>query len=122
MQSTTILKHLRLLPFLIGLLIFAMTLIPLTASAGGEGLHFTGVVESARAGLWVIGGREFLVNTDTVFDRGLNLGVVGEVDFVVLPDGSHLATEIETDAPDSIVLVIVMPDGSLVAAPIESED
>ncbi|MBI2919178.1 MAG: hypothetical protein HYY01_14480 [Chloroflexi bacterium] len=62
-----------------------------------EDMHFSGTIESIGAGEWVIGGKTFKVDIATALDTGLAVGVLGRVEFVVLPDGSLLATEIETD-------------------------
>jgi hypothetical protein len=63
----------------------------------GEDLHFSGVIESIEANTWVIGGHVFKVDNATILDEGLAVGVEARVEFVMLPDGTMLATEIETD-------------------------
>jgi hypothetical protein len=63
----------------------------------GEEEHLTGIIESKGASTWVIGGQEFKVNATTQLDGGLTVGAEAKVEFVRLPDGSLLATEIETD-------------------------
>lgn len=103
------------------LLLLAGAFSPTGVSARGNH-ELTGVVESIGEETWTIGGVTFLVNADTMLDRGLDLGVTAEVEFQVLPDGSRLATEIETKAPDTIVNVIVLPDGTMVAEPIEFDE
>lgn len=72
-------------------------------SEGGENAHFIGgVIESMSADTWIIGGRTFKVDSTTILDDGLVVGVEARVEFITLPDGSLLATEIETDADDSV--------------------
>ncbi len=66
------------------------------AQATAQDFHFSGAIQSMGAGAWVIGGRSFTVNGSTVLDTGLAVGVMVQVDFVVQPDGSALATQIET--------------------------
>lgn len=62
-----------------------------------EDEHFIGVIESISDTKWVIGGKEFTVNAETILDSGLVEGVEAEVELVELADGSLVAVEIETD-------------------------
>ncbi len=66
-----------------------------------EDMHFVGLLQSKTPDSMVIGGRIFKVNSATALDAGLSSGVLAKVEFVTLPDGSLLATQIETDAPDA---------------------
>ncbi|GEM_PF-1956612 len=61
-----------------------------------EDFNFSGIVASISPSAWVIGGRTFNMNQTTIIDTGVTLGVMVKVKFVVLPDGSTLATKIET--------------------------
>lgn len=67
---------------------------------GEEDQHFSGTIEAINGDTWVIGGREFKVDANTVFDGGLAVGVMARTEFIVLPDGKALAAEIETDEED----------------------
>lgn len=67
-----------------------------------EDFHFSGVIESMGADIWIIGGKSFKLNDATILDNGLAVGVQAEVEFIILSDGSLLATSIETKAPDDI--------------------
>ncbi len=58
--------------------------------------HFSGVIQSMSADVWVIGGRDFQVNANTRLDEGLAAGVMVRVEAVVLLDGTLVATEIQT--------------------------
>ena len=69
---------------------------------GAEDTHFSGTIESMSADTWIIGGRTFKVDSNTILDDGLVVGVEARVDFITLSDGTLLATEIETDADDSV--------------------
>ncbi|MEK7282083.1 MAG: DUF5666 domain-containing protein [Chloroflexota bacterium] len=63
----------------------------------GENDHFSGIIESMGSDAWVIGGKTFKVDAATSLDGGLAVGVLAQVEFVTMADGSLLATEIETD-------------------------
>ncbi|MBI2871584.1 MAG: hypothetical protein HYY00_00145 [Chloroflexi bacterium] len=65
-----------------------------------EDFHFSGAIESMGADAWVVGGKTFSVNAATMLDQGLAMGVAAEVEFIMLSDGSLLATQIETPASD----------------------
>ncbi len=67
-----------------------------------EDLHFSGIIESMGADTWIIGGKSFKLNDATILDNGLVEGVQAEVEFIMLSDGSLLAINIETKAPDDI--------------------
>ncbi|MBI4320253.1 MAG: DUF1344 domain-containing protein, partial [Chloroflexi bacterium] len=68
-----------------------------------EDFHFSGVLESKGPEQWVIGGKTFKVNAATTLDQGLAIGVIADVEFIKMSDGSLLATEIETMADDNVV-------------------
>ncbi|MBI2851764.1 MAG: hypothetical protein HYX84_01495 [Chloroflexi bacterium] len=67
-----------------------------------EDFHFSGTIESMGADAWVVGGKSFKVNNATILDNGLAIGVLAEVEFITLADGTMLATKIETPASDDI--------------------
>ncbi len=74
----------------------------------GEEMELEGVIEDLHlapdgTGWVVIGGRTILIDENTDLDEGLAVGADADVDFVVLPDGTLLATQIEVDAPDSVL-------------------
>ncbi len=78
------------------------------SGVGVESMELEGVVEDLHLGPdgtgWVvIGGRTILIDKNTDVDEGLAVGVEADVDFVVLPDGTLLATQIEVDAPDTVL-------------------
>lgn len=58
-------------------------------------LRFTGVIESISDSSWVIGGKTVLVNDQTEMDGDLSVGDVVSVSYLIQPDGSWLAREIE---------------------------
>lgn len=58
-------------------------------------LRFTGVIESIGSSSWVIGGKTVLVNDQTEVDGDLSVGDVVSVSYLIQPDGSWLAREIE---------------------------
>jgi len=58
-------------------------------------LRFTGVIESIGESSWVIGGKTVLVNDQTELDGDLSVGDVVSVSYLIQPDGSWLAREIE---------------------------
>ncbi|MEE8352967.1 MAG: DUF5666 domain-containing protein, partial [Dehalococcoidales bacterium] len=62
----------------------------------GSDDHFSGVVQSIKAEEWVIGGRTFQIDENTMLDEGLAVGVMVEVESFSLPDGSLTARQIET--------------------------
>lgn len=63
----------------------------------GEDQKFTGTIETIGKDTWVIGGKTFKVDAATELDGGLRQGVTARVEFITRPDGTMLATEIETD-------------------------
>ena len=65
-------------------------------TATAEDFKLSGVIQSKGADSWVIGGYTFKVDSNTVLDSGLNVGVTARVEYVVLADGSWRATEIQT--------------------------
>ncbi len=69
-------------------------------SDAGEDANITGKIESIGADTWTIGGKTFKVDAKTMLDGGLVVGAQARVEFVTMPDGSLLATEIQTDADD----------------------
>ncbi|MBI2850784.1 MAG: hypothetical protein HYX80_07065 [Chloroflexi bacterium] len=73
------------------------------AADADEDIHFAGQIQSTGPGGFVIGGKTFKVDSKTVLDSGLGIGVNARVEFITLPDGTLLATEIETDADDSVL-------------------
>ncbi|MBI2919179.1 MAG: hypothetical protein HYY01_14485 [Chloroflexi bacterium] len=73
------------------------------APAEVEDFHHSGLIESMSADSFTIGGKTFKVDAATMLDNGLAVGVLARVEFIALPDGSLLATEIETDAPDEVM-------------------
>ena len=62
----------------------------------GSDDHFSGVIQSIGAEEWVIGGRTFQIDENTMLDEGLAVGVMVEVESFSLPDGSLTARQIET--------------------------
>lgn len=58
-------------------------------------LRFTGVVESIDAQVWVVSGQTVQVGSETEIETGIQIGDPVEVNYVLLPDGSKLAREIE---------------------------
>jgi hypothetical protein len=66
-----------------------------------ERSNFTGVVESIGAEAWVVSGKTVLIDAKTEIDEGLEVGDPVEVSFVVQPDGSWLAKEIESLEDDT---------------------
>lgn len=58
-------------------------------------LRFTGVIESIGDSSWIIGGKTVLVNHETEIDGDLSVGDVVSVNYLIQPDGSWLAKEIE---------------------------
>lgn len=70
---------------------------------GPEDYHFIGAVESIGAEAWIVGGKTFKVNSATMLDTGLAVGVEADVEFILLTDGTKLATKIETPASDDTV-------------------
>ncbi|MBI2846970.1 MAG: hypothetical protein HYX82_03715 [Chloroflexi bacterium] len=66
----------------------------------GEDSSLTGVIEALTADMVVVGGKTFKIDADTALDNGLAVGVLAKVEFVLQADGSLLALEVETDAPD----------------------
>ncbi len=77
--------------------------------ASPEDFHFGGVIESMGTDTWTIGGKAFKVNAATIKDNGLAVGVIAQTEFIMLADGSLLATKVETDADDNIVLAQGQP-------------
>ncbi|MBI2957659.1 MAG: hypothetical protein HYY32_02330 [Chloroflexi bacterium] len=71
-------------------------------TAGRDDFHFAGVVQSIGADAWVIGGKTFKVDSNTVIDQGIEVGVMVRVEFVAQPDGSNRATEIETGGQEEL--------------------
>ncbi len=67
-----------------------------------EEIFYIGIVHSIGADAWAIGGYTFKVDKATKLDAGLAVGVLANVEFDTMPDGSMLATEIETDALDTV--------------------
>ena len=65
---------------------------------------YYGIVKSIGTNAWVVGkARTFKVDRHTRIDAGLDVGVLAEVEFDIMPDGSMLAIEIETEAPDTVL-------------------
>lgn len=58
-------------------------------------LRFTGILESIGDSSWVIGGKTVMVNDQTELDGDLSVGDVVSVNYLIQPDGSWLAREIE---------------------------
>lgn len=77
----------------------------------GEDANLTGAIESIGANTWTIGGKTFNVDAKTMLDGGLVVGAQARVEFVTMPDGSLLATEIETDADDDKFVGVVEKAG-----------
>jgi hypothetical protein len=61
-----------------------------------EDTKFTGAIQSIGNGVFVIGGKTFKTDAKTMLDTGLSVGATATVEFTTLPDGSYLATQIET--------------------------
>ena len=80
-----------------------------------DDIHFSGVIESIAAGKWVIAGHEFVIDSTTELDEGLAVGVLARVEFKTLPDGTLVATSIETDVAGSLnfsgMIVSITADG-----------
>ena len=70
----------------------------------GEGVAedytLTGVIGSITANELMLGGKTFEIDAVTVLDQGLKPGVMARVEFVIQADGSLLALQVETDAPE----------------------
>ena len=62
-----------------------------------------GTVEAISETSVTIDGVVYTIDANTELDEGLQVGVVASVEFVTLSDGTLLATEVETDAPDDLV-------------------
>jgi ferric-dicitrate binding protein FerR (iron transport regulator) len=62
-----------------------------------EKARFTGLVVSMSADTWVVGKQTLAVNSDTEIEAGLKVGDPVEVTFVVQPDGTWLAKQIEAE-------------------------
>ncbi len=60
-------------------------------------LNFSGMIMSMSADGWTIGSYTFVVDGNTELDEGLAVGVIARVEFETLPDGTLVATSIETD-------------------------
>lgn len=65
-----------------------------------EDSKVTGVVEAFSESSITINGQVYTFDGDTELDEGLQVGVIATIEFVTLPDGTLLATEVETDADD----------------------
>ncbi|MBI2829934.1 MAG: hypothetical protein HYX81_02110 [Chloroflexi bacterium] len=89
-----------------------------------QDFSLTGVIGSINANQLVLGGKTFKVDANTMLDNGLGAGVLARVEFVVQPDGSFLALEIETDAPDTLTAGTPLESGENFTAsgPIQSMD
>ncbi|MBI4188685.1 MAG: hypothetical protein HY529_05725 [Chloroflexi bacterium] len=57
----------------------------------------SGAIESINGGMARIGGRDFKITATTELDGGLVAGANARVEFITLPDGTMIATEIQTD-------------------------
>jgi hypothetical protein len=60
-----------------------------------EKLHFTGIVESIGTDTWTITRQTVQVDSETEIQDGIQVGDPVEVSYLLLPDGSKLAREIE---------------------------
>lgn len=65
-----------------------------------EDSKLTGVVEAISETSITINGLVFTFDENTELDEGLQVGVVATIEFVTLPDGTLLTSEVETDADD----------------------
>ena len=65
-----------------------------------EDAKATGVVEAFSESSITINGQVYTFDGDTELDEGLQVGAIATIEFVTLPDGTLLATEVETDADD----------------------
>lgn len=67
-----------------------------------EDAKVTGTVEAISDTSVTIDGVTYTINANTQLDAGLQVGVVASVEFVTLADGTLVASEVETDAPDDV--------------------
>ena len=67
----------------------------LPALAGDQTGAFTGMVDSIEGNTWSVGGNQFMVDSETQIDAGIELGMTVRVAFRILDDGSWLATRID---------------------------
>ncbi|MBI2832163.1 MAG: hypothetical protein HYX79_07905 [Chloroflexi bacterium] len=75
---------------------------PTLAPSSFEDFHLIATIESIGTDTWTIGGKKFKVGANTILDKGLAVGVEANVEFNLLPDGTMLATSIETPGADDI--------------------
>ncbi|MBI2857883.1 MAG: hypothetical protein HYX90_02295 [Chloroflexi bacterium] len=68
-----------------------------TLLAATEDFNFTGVVISLSADKIVVADKTFIIDGNTIVDNGVAAGALVTVEFIVKPDGSFLALEIESD-------------------------
>lgn len=67
-----------------------------------EDVKVTGTVEAINDTSVTIDGVTYTIDANTNLDDGLQVGVAASLEFVTLADGSFMATEVETDAPDGL--------------------
>jgi len=68
----------------------------------GEEIKVTGVLESMAAGLWVVDGVSFVVDSSTKIEGDPQIGDIVKVEANVQGDGTNLAHEIELEDDESI--------------------
>ncbi len=72
------------------------TQIETTGIDEGVNLYFSGPIQAVSAASYIVGGKTFKLTPLTKLDTGLVVGAIADVQFVIQPDGSLTAIEIET--------------------------